>query len=227
MASPSHGLFITLEGGEGSGKSTQAQALKALLEARGFTVTLTREPAGCPLGHRLAELLKDPSSGLDPRSELFLFAAARAQHVAQVIRPALERGEVVICDRFADSTAAYQGYGRGLSLDDVRQVNRIATAGLVPDLAVLLDVPVDVGLARKELALSLRPRGPQPEGLSKGGETGPDRIGDEAADFHERVRQGYLALAAAEPDRFLVLDATRPLEETTEAIRQSLQQLLP
>jgi dTMP kinase len=208
MTSQRLSLFITLEGGEGSGKSTQAQALKELLEAKGFTVTLTREPAGCPLGQRVREFLSDPSLRLDPRSELFLFVAARAQHVAEVIRPALERGEIVICDRFSDSTVAYQGYGRGLSLDDVRLANRIATRGLVPDLTVLLSVPVETGLGRKA------------------GEEVPDCIGQEEARFHERVRQGYLAMAAQEPNRFLVRDGTLPPEEITRTIWRWLESLL-
>ncbi|MCJ7510058.1 MAG: dTMP kinase [Dehalococcoidia bacterium] len=208
MASARQGLFITLEGGEGSGKSTQAHALKALLEKAGRTVTLTREPAGCPLGQRVRELLSEPSLQLDARSELLLFVAGRAQHVAEVIRPALERGEVVICDRFGDSSVAYQGYGRGLSPDDVRLANRIATQGLVPDLTVLLDVPVETGLARKA------------------GEDAPDRIGQEGAEFHQRVRQGYLALAADEPQRFLVVDATLAPEEITRTIWRWLEPLL-
>lgn len=216
MASAKQGLFITLEGGEGSGKSSQAQALKALLEAKGFSVTLTREPAGCPLGRRVRELLSEPSLELDARSELLLFVTARAQHVAEVIRPALKRREIVICDRFSDSTVAYQGYGRGLSLDDVHLANRMATEGLVPDLTVLLDVPVETGLARQELALR----------LSKGSESGPDRIGQEGAEFHERVRQGYLAMASEEPERFLVVDATLPPEEITHTIWRRLEPLL-
>jgi dTMP kinase len=208
MTSPKLSLFITLEGGEGSGKSTQAQALKDLLEGRGFTVTATREPAGCPLGQRVRELLSDPSLRLNPRGELFLFVAARAQHVAEVIRPALERGDIVICDRFSDSTVAYQGYGRGLNLDDVRLVNRMATRGLVPDLTVLLNLPVETGLGRKA------------------GEEVPDRIGQEEARFHERVRQGYLAMAAKEPNRFLVRDGTLPPEEITRTIWRWLESLL-
>jgi len=209
MASRRQGLFITLEGGEGSGKSSQAQALKALLESAGRSVTVTREPAGCPLGQRVRELLDDRSLKLDARSEFLLFAAARAQHVAEVIRPALEHSDVVICDRFGDSTVAYQGYGRGLSPDDVRLANRIATRGLVPDLTVLLDVPVETGLGRK------------------GGESTPDRIGQEGAEFHERVRQGYLAMAGEEPQRFLVVDGTIPPEEITDAIWRRLEPLLP
>jgi len=202
------GLFITLEGGEGSGKSTQARALKALAEDAGRSVTVTREPAGCPLGQRVRELLSDSSLKLDARSELFLFVAARAQHVAEVIRPALEHNDVVICDRFSDSTVAYQGYGRGLDLDDVHMANRIATRGLVPALTVLLNVPVEMGLGRKA------------------GEKLPDRIGQEGAQFHERVRQGYLAMAAQEPDRFLVRDGTLPPEEITRTIWRRLESLL-
>jgi dTMP kinase len=209
MTSSRRGLFVTLEGGEGSGKSSQAQALKALLEAKELTVTVTREPAGCPLGQRVRELLVDASLELDARSELFLFVAQRAQHAAEVIRPALERGEIVICDRFGDSSVAYQGYGRGLSPDDVRLANRMATKGLVPDLTVLLDVPVETGLARKR------------------GESAPDRIGQEGASFHERVRQGYLAMAAEEPDRFLVVDGTLPAEEITRTVWRRLEPLLP
>jgi dTMP kinase len=208
MTSSRRGLFVTLEGGEGSGKSMQARALKALLEAEGLTVVVTREPAGCPLGQRVRELLSDASLELDARSELFLFVAQRAQHAAQVIRPALERGEIVICDRFGDSSVAYQGYGRGLGPDDVRLANRMATQNLVPDLTALLDVPVETGLARKR------------------GESAPDRIGQEGAPFHERVRQGYLAMAAQEPDRFLVVDATLPAEEITRTIWRRLEPLL-
>jgi len=208
MATPRRGLFITLEGGEGSGKSTQAQALRALLEDAGRSVTVTREPAGCPLGQRARELLNDRSLKLDARSEFLLFAAARAQHVTEVIRPALDRGEVVICDRFSDSSVAYQGYGRGLDLEDVREANLMATQGLVPDLTVLLDGPVETGLGRKA------------------GEKAPDRIGQEGAQFHERVRQGYLAMAVEEPERFLVMAGTLPPEEITRAIWRRLEPLL-
>jgi len=209
MAAARQGLFITLEGGEGSGKSSQAQALNTLLEAKGYSVTVTREPAGCELGERVQGLLNDGSIDLDPRAELFLFEAARAQHVAEVIRPALERGEVVICDRFSDSSLAYQGHGRGLSLSHVRVANRIATQGLVPDLTILLNVSVHLGLTRKE------------------GEAAPDRIGHEGPDFHERVRRGYLAIAAKEPERFLVVDGTLPAEEITQRIWHRLEPLLP
>jgi dTMP kinase len=206
---PPRGLFITLEGGEGSGKSSQAQTLKALLEAKGYRVALTCEPGGCELGRRLQGLLNDGSIDLDPRAELFLFEAARAQHVAEVILPALASHDVVICDRFADSSVAYQGYGRGLGLNHVRVANLVATQGLLPDLTVVLNVGVDLGLTRKE------------------GESAPDRIGREVPDFHERVRRGYLALATEEPERFVVVDGTLPAEEITERIWRRLEPLLP
>jgi dTMP kinase len=203
------GLFITLEGGEGSGKSSQAQAIKALLEEKGYRVALTQEPGGCDLGRRLAALLNDASIDLDPRAELFLFEAARAQHVAEVILPALASHDVVICDRFGDSSFAYQGHGRGLGLNHVRVANLVATQGLVPDLTVLLNVGVDLGLTRKE------------------GETAPDRIGGETPDFHERVRRGYLALATEEPERFVVVDGSLSPKEITERIWRRLEPLLP
>jgi len=203
------GLFITLEGGEGSGKSSQAETLKALLEARGYRVALTHEPGGCELGRRLAALLNDGSIDLDPRAELFLFEAARAQHVAEVILPALASHDVVICDRFADSSVAYQGHGRGLGLNHVRVANLVATRGLLPDITVLLNVAVDLDLTRKE------------------GETTHDRLGRETPDFHERVRRGYLALATEEPERFVVVDGTLPAEEVTQRIWRRLEPLLP
>jgi dTMP kinase len=203
------GLFVTLEGGEGSGKSSQAEILKTLLEGKGYSVELTCEPGGCELGRRVQRLLNDSSINLDPRAELFLFEAARAQHVAEVILPALASHDIVICDRFADSSVAYQGHGRGLGLNHVRVANLIATQGLAPDLTVVLNVGVDLGLARKE------------------GEAAPDRIGGEAPDFHERVRRGFLALATEEPERFVVVDGTLPASEITERIWRRLEPLLP
>ena len=203
------GLFVTLEGVRGSGKSSQAQAIKALLEAKGYGVVLTHEPDGCELGRRLAVLLNDGSIDLDPRAELFLFEAARAQHVAEVILPALALHDVVICDRFADSSVAYQGHGRGLGLNHVRVANLVATQGLQPDLTILLNVGVDLGLTRKK------------------GETAPDRIGRQSPDFHERVRRGFVALATEEPERFVVVDATLSAEEITQRIWRRLEPLLP
>ena len=202
------GLFVTLEGGEGAGKSTQAQMLTQRLHDAGYPVLLTREPAGMGLGRWLKELLEEGGPALEPLAELLLFAAARAQHVAEVIRPALERGDIVVCDRFSDSTLAYQGYGRGLDMELIRILNQAATGGIRPDLTLLFDVPPEAGLARKDR------------------ERVRDRIGTEAIAFHRRVRQGYLALAREEPERFLVVDATLPAKDITERIWRCLEPLL-
>jgi len=201
-------LLITFEGGDGSGKSTQARLLAQRLEAAGFPVTLTREPAGTEVGRLAWEGLA--RGGLDPYTELFLFLAARSDHTARVIVPALEAGRIVVCDRFADSTVAYQGYGRGLDPRLLQRLNRLATKGIRPDLIFLLDLPVEEGLARQ-------------------GKAGNDRdaIGRETVAFHERVRRGYLTLAGAEPRRWVVLDARRPLDELTEEVWRRLEPLLP
>jgi dTMP kinase len=192
-------VFITLEGGEGAGKSTQAHAIAERLQAAGRRVILTREPGGTPFGevarsialhHAIAE--GSEPFRLDESAELLIFAAARAQHIDELIRPALDRGDIVICDRFTDSTIAYQGYGRGIPLDRIAQSIDLATRGLTPDLTILLDLPVEVGMARRL------------------GERAPDHFEQEALSFHTRVHEGFLALAAAEPDRFLVLDAALP-----------------
>lgn len=200
-------MFITLEGGEGAGKSTQARALAERLRAAGRAVVLTREPGGTAFGEvaRALVLQHAVAAGgarfaLGEMAELLLFAAARAQHIDELIRPALDRGEIVICDRFADSTLAYQGYGRGIPLESVHQANALATRGLTPDLTVLLDLPVAAGLARRL------------------GESDPDQIEREALAFHERLRAGFLALAAREPRRWLVVDAGQPPEAITDAI---------
>ena len=207
------GIFITLEGGEGAGKSVQAEALACRIEARGLTVVRTREPGGTPLGERLREILLDLSPGgtnpaLDPMTETLLFVAARAELVTGVIAPALGRDEVVVCDRFADSTLAYQGYGRGVELAAIDQLNDIATQGLRPDLTVLLDLPVAEGLARTRMA----------------GQA--DRFGRENEAFHKRVREGYRALAAEEPERWLVVDASEPVDMVTDAIWRRVDILL-
>src|SRR3954468_2195681 len=191
-STPSRGTFITIEGPDGGGKSSVAARLREVLATDGFTVTLVREPGGTPSGERIRAMLLDADSSapLDPRVEALLFNAARAQLVAQLVRPRLEAGAVVVCDRFADSTLAYQGAGSGVPVADLRALEAVATAGLRPDLTVLLDVPAEMGLARKA-----------------GSETRFERDFD--LDYHRRVRQGFLALAAAEPDRFVVVDATR------------------
>jgi dTMP kinase len=196
------GRFITLEGPEGAGKTVIAKRLVAELERRGREVVSTREPGGTRLGERLRSILltqgaDDGATPVDPRADALLFNAARAQLVAEVIRPALERGAVVVCARFTDSTLAYQGYGAGLPVEQLRSVAAVATGGLVPDLTVLLDVPPAIGLARK---------------------TGASRNRFEASfdlAFHERVRAGFLALATGEPGRFRVVDSARPIDVVT------------
>jgi len=199
------GLLITLEGGEGAGKSSQAAQLGAHLREIQREFIITREPGGTELGERIRALTREPAS---PLAELFLFEAARAQLVAGVVRPALERGAVVILDRYIDSTLAYQGYGRGIALDQIRTLNAIATGGLIPDRTFLLDIDVERGLARKL------------------GEIGHDAIGREHRAFHERVRAGYRALAAAEPGRWSVVDASLSPSEIAGQIWEWVSALL-
>jgi dTMP kinase len=192
-------LFVTFEGIEGSGKTSQLRRLAAHLRRAGHAVVETREPGGTASGAALRTLLLGPEAlPLTPLAELFLYCADRTQHVSEVIRPALEAGRIVLSDRFSDSTIAYQGYGRGLDLETLRTLDARARDGLAPALTVLLDCPVEVGLART--------RG------REGAPAHPDRFERETAAFHERVRRGFRALAAAEPSRFCVLDSTQPLE---------------
>jgi dTMP kinase len=199
------GLFITLEGGEGSGKSTVAAELARRLEAEGHAVTLTEEPGGTELGRHFWTYLRT-SEPLSPLAELLLFEAARAQHVDRVIRPALDAERIVVCDRFIDSSVAYQGYGRGLGQALVKSLNETATGGLKPHCTLLLDVPVQIGLKR---ARSLE--------AGEAATKSRDVIGGEAAAFHQRVRDGFLAIAEAETRRIHRIDATRPLDEVIEA----------
>ena len=201
-------FFVTLEGVEGCGKSTQAELLRQRLEKLAVPVLLTHEPGVTALGERITELLKWTADvPISPLAELLLFNASRAQLVAEVIVPALEKGIVVICDRYADSTTAYQGYARGLGLDIVAEANQMGTQGLVPDLSILLDVPVEEGLARK------------------GGEP-PDRFETESVAFHKRVRDGYRKLAEDEPWRWLVIDGTQDRETVAAIIWQNICKLL-
>lgn len=201
------GLFVVFEGGDGAGKSTQVGLLVDALRAEGHDTLRTREPGGTPLGERVRELVLDPAHGpVDARAEALLFAAARAAHVAQLIRPALAAGRTVVCDRFADSSAAYQGAGRGLGLDRVAELNAWATAGLVPDLTVLLDVPAGTGRTRRE---------------ARDGTAG-DRLETEPDAFHDANRAAFLELAGRAPERYLVLDATRPAGELSAAVRERL-----
>lgn len=192
-------MFLTVEGVEGSGKSTLLDALAARLEAEGTPVMRTREPGDSSLGAHIRPLVLSAGRTPDPRAELFLFLADRAQHVAEVVRPALAAGMLVLCDRYADSTIAYQGYGRGMDIDRLQQLNDFATGGLWPDLTLLLDLPPETGLLRAT-------RRNAATGLSRT----EGRFEAETLAFHERIRQGFLARARLYPERFRVLDASLP-----------------
>lgn len=208
QAPTENGFFIALEGGDGAGKSTQAEALAEWIRAKGHEVVLTREPGATPVGKRLRSILLDVSSaGLSHRAEALLYAADRAEHVDTVVRPALERGAVVISDRYIDSSVAYQGAGRDLSPTEIARINRWATNGLVPHLTVLLDVPPETARERFTEA--------------------PDRLESEPAEFHARVRAGFLTLAASDPGRYLVVDAGQEPEAVTTVIRHRLDTVLP
>ena len=201
-------LFITFEGGEGSGKSLQTRALYRKLNRLDVPAILIHEPGSTPLGERLTRLLKwAKDTDISPVTELMLFNASRAQLLDEVVRPALKAGKVVICDRYTDSTIAYQGYGRKIDIDTIKSINDMATGALKPDLTVLLDIPVSEGFARK---------------------TGqePDRFEKEAQAFHQRLRKGYLKLAAEEPQRWLVVDATLTKERIKQIIWEKTSSLL-
>lgn len=201
------GFFITLEGIEGCGKSTQAVLLAEHLDALGYNVTRTREPGGTRIGRRIRAVLLDPDTdGITGLAELLLYLADRAQHISEVMEPALAAGGVVVCDRFSDATAAYQGYGRGQDLDMIKTLGDAATRDLKPDLTLLLDLPVEAGLAR---AISRN----EDNGAHK-----EARFEQEAAEFHERVRRGYLDMACLEPDRVKVIDAAGTVDEVWEAV---------
>jgi dTMP kinase len=204
------GLFITLEGGDGAGKSTQAALLEAWLQESGRSVVRTREPGGSDLGVEIREMVLHRRGHIAPRAEALLYAADRAHHVATVVRPALGRGEVVLQDRYLDSSVAYQGAGRILGADEIRSLSLWATEGLLPDLTVLLDL--DETASRERLDRS---------------RTEYDRLEAEASEFHARVRSGFLALAAAEPSRFLVVDAALPIDEIARVVRERVSTLLP
>ena len=203
------GLFITLEGGDGSGKSTQAAELEKWLIDQGRVVVRTREPGGTDFGVEVREIVLHHRGDITPRAEALLYAADRAHHIMTKVRPALERGEVVLQDRYIDSSLAYQGAGRDLGIDEVRQLSTWATGGLLPDLTVLLDLDEDAARLRLDAS-----------------RTRYDRLEAEKSAFHRRVREVYLELAGAEPDRFLVLDATASVASLADSIRSRVSTLL-
>jgi len=202
------GLFVTLEGGDAAGKSTQAARAQEWLTGIGRTVVRTREPGGTEVGAGIRELLLHRRTPIDPRAEALLYAADRAQHVATVVRPALERGAVVLQDRYLDSSVAYQGAGRVLDPDEVRRLSLWAAEGLLPDLTVLLDVDAATARQRRSTRSTY------------------DRLEAEDDGFHERVRDAFLVLARAEPERFVVVDGARPADEVEQRIRAAVEPLL-
>jgi len=200
-------LFIVFEGGEGSGKSTQARALHRRLERRGVPAVLTFEPGGTELGNHVRNLIKNKKKiSILPETELFLFAASRIQLIDEIIKPALEKGKVVVCDRFSFSTLAYQGYGRRLSLSMLRQVNEQALQGIRPDLVILLDLPPELGFVRRKKH--------------------HDRFESMDLNFHKRVRKGYLEMAAADPKNWKVIDASLTRKSINSIIWNAVEQLL-
>jgi len=206
VANANRGCFIAFEGGEAAGKSTQEALLAARLAEGGREVVRTREPGGTPAGEAIREVVLNPRfTGLDARAEALLFAASRGDHAAQVIRPALRRGAIVVCDRYVDSSIAYQGVGRGLGIERIRELSMWATHSLVPDLTVLLDIDPAIGLSRV---------------------TNPDRLESESLDYHRAVRQAYLDLALAEPHRYLVLDGAGAREEVADRIWERVRSVL-
>lgn len=204
-------MFITFEGPEGSGKTSQIRLLAEFLRLKGYSVLSTREPGGTRIGDQIRACLHDvANTEMTPTAEVLLYSASRAQLVREVVRPALAEGQVVLCDRFYDSTIAYQGYGRTLNREDLQRITLFATGGLKPDLTFLLDMDVQRGLARR---------------VANAAEM--NRLDLEQVSFHQRVRQGYHALAQAEPARWLVVDADRPVEDVQAELRQLLVSRLP
>lgn len=198
-------MFITLEGPDGGGKTSQVQHLAKYLRAENFNVLITREPGGSPIGDQIRQVIMElKNTAMDPHTEFLLFSASRAQHVAEVIRPGLEAGQIVISDRFYDSSLAYQGYGQGLSLETLKEITYFATDGLAPDLTLLLDLPVDEGLRRREA------------------DGNWNRMDAYDINFHRQVRRGYLKLAAEDPQRWVVLSAEQSFDALQEEIRRTV-----
>jgi len=207
------GIFITLEGVEGSGKTTQAAIVAAALRAQGRSVTVTHEPGGTRAGETIRAIFLDPGVSLKVATELLLVLADRAQHVREKLRPAVAAGEIVISDRYSDSTVAYQGHGRGFDLKLLGELNQLASDGMRPDLTIVLDCPVETGLARTRARV-------------RGSDRGPDRFEGERVEFHRRVREGFLAIARAEPERVSVIDSARATVAVTAEILGAVDALL-
>ena len=209
------GTFITFEGVEGSGKSTQIVRLAASLATKGIRTVLTREPGGTLIGEQVRTLLLDPGNrSLDPAAELLLYAASRAQHLSEIIRPSLADGKTVLCDRFTDATLAYQGYGRGLDIEMIRSLDRIVTAGTRPNLTLLFDLEAAQGIERARVRNNSR-------GLEK-----EARFENEELAFHERVRRGYRSLAEREPDRIRIVDASGNPEAVQQQVMKIVDEIL-
>ena len=203
-------MFITFEGPDGSGKTTQVRLLTGWLREQGFEVVVTREPGGTDIGDQIRDVLHDPdNTAMDARTEILLYSASRAQHVAQLVRPALAAGKIIISDRYADSTLAYQGYGRELHLETLMTITLFATDGLLPDLTLYLDITPEEGLQRRQL----------------GGDEW-NRLDAEALEFHQQVRAGYVELIEQEPDRWVVVNAARSAEEVQTEIRAVVRERL-
>jgi dTMP kinase len=200
------GTFITFEGIDGSGKSTQLRMLANCLKQRGCDILLTREPGGTPVGIRLRAALLDAQEEVDPLTELLVFAADRAQHVRRVLRPALESGQIVFSDRYADATAAYQGAGRGFKPELITEIIELATGGLKPDLTLLFDLSVDNSITRTRRRINAQQPG--------------DRLDGETAEFHARVRDAYLSIARSEPERVKIVETNQPVELTHERVKE-------
>lgn len=200
------GLFITFEGTDGCGKTTQIELLKTYLENKGHTILLTREPGAKGLGTKLREILLNYEGEVSPNCESFLFLADRAQHIDTIIKPAIERGEIVLCDRHTDSTVAYQGYGRGLDLNQINMLNTIATSGFKPDITFVFDI--DIETAQKRV------------GKTK------DRMESAGVEFFKKVRQGYLDIAKSEPERVKVLDATQTIEDISNQVKKYIDNII-
>ena len=210
------GTFITFEGGEGSGKSTQARMLAGYLKHAGYDVVQTREPGGTAIGDAIRTILLNPElSEMNNVTELLLLSASRAQNVAERIKPGLERGNIVVCDRYTDSTLAYQGYGRDFDLGLLKSLNKIATGGVMPDFTILLDVPVELGLARSK-ALD----------KEEAGQGQADRFELEDIEFHRRLRKGFLKMAEKEPERFIIIPVDKDIETTHRLVAAAVEEIL-